>query len=252
MRILAAGLIALTGWIGPACAESLVVSLSNSRVQITPTYTGAELILFGVVETDRASISRPEPYDVVITTTGPRGPVVVREKRPFGPIWINRAQKRFNAIPAALLVLSNRPIAKMTTPALRRRFGLGVEEVAADPFAGLDAARAPFREALIRLKTQAGLFQDDQQGVTFLTDAVFRAPLPVPAAAPLGVYEVDVALLSGGVELARAKTRFAVTKAGFEQFVTQSARTHPLLYGVAAAAMAVAFGWLASVIFRRD
>ena len=252
MKALAAALIALAGWSAAARAESLVVSLSNSRVQITPTYMGAELVLFGVVETDRASVSRPEAYDVVVTAIGPRGPVVIREKRSFGPIWINRAHKRFNSIPAALLVLSNRPIAAMTTPVLRQRFNLGVEQVVADPFGALDESRTLFRSALIRLKTEAGLFQENDRGVDFLAATIFRAPLPVPAAAPLGVYEVDIALLAGGVELARAKTHFTVTKAGFEQFVSQAAREHPLFYGIAAAGMAVAFGWLASVIFRRD
>lgn len=244
--------LAVLGWPALAQAEALVVSLSSNHVQITPTYTGAELVLFGVVETDRASVSRPEPYDVVVSALGPRGPVVVREKRQLGPIWVNRAQRRFSNIPAALLILANRPIADMTTPLLRQRFRLGIEPIVADPFAQLDDQRAPFRASLIRLKTKAGLFLENDKGVSFLTPIIFRAPIPVPATAPLGIYEVEVALLAGGVELARTKTSFAVTKTGFEQAITQAAHTHPLFYGFATAGMALAFGWFASVIFRRD
>jgi putative transmembrane protein Alph_Pro_TM len=41
-------------------------------------------------------------------------------------------------------------------------------------------------------------------------------------------------------------------KVGFEQFVVEAARDHGLLYGFAAACMALLTGWIASVAFRRD
>ena len=43
-----------------------------------------------------------------------------------------------------------------------------------------------------------------------------------------------------------------VAKSGFEQVVTAAAREHGVLYGLATAMMALATGWLASVVFRRD
>ena len=45
---------------------------------------------------------------------------------------------------------------------------------------------------------------------------------------------------------------FEVYKSGFEQVVTTAARDHGVLYGLATAAMALATGWFASIIFRRD
>jgi hypothetical protein len=52
--------------------------------------------------------------------------------------------------------------------------------------------------------------------------------------------------------LARNQTNFELVKTGFEQDVAALAREWSLLYGLAVAAMAVLFGWIASVIFRRD
>ncbi|PSC06665.1 hypothetical protein SLNSH_02355 [Alsobacter soli] len=238
-------------WAAAARAETMVLSLSSHRVQITSTYTGAELVIFGVIDNERRSVTRQEPYDVVVTAAGPRASTVVRQKVRLGPIWMNLAQRKFADVPTTLAQISSRPIVQIASPDLRRRFGLGLDSIL-DP-AGYDLIYDPtFRTALIRLQREAGLYRSEERGVTFITPSIFRAVVPVPATAPLGGYDVDVALFSGGVLLAREDTNFEVTKVGFEQAVAQAARQHPIWYGAATALMSVAFGWLATVIFRRD
>jgi hypothetical protein len=54
------------------------------------------------------------------------------------------------------------------------------------------------------------------------------------------------------VQIARTPAPFEVYKSGFEQVVTAAAREHGVLYGLATAMMAIATGWFASVVFRRD
>jgi hypothetical protein len=54
------------------------------------------------------------------------------------------------------------------------------------------------------------------------------------------------------VLLARAQTGFDLTKIGFEQRMGDLARNWPAAYGGVIAALALLFGWLASVVFRRD
>ena len=79
-----------------------------------------------------------------------------------------------------------------------------------------------------------------------------KAVIPVPARAPTGLYDVEVALLSDSVRLASQSTHFEVIKIGFEKDVAEAARLHGWLYGFAALLMAGLFGWLATIIFRRD
>jgi hypothetical protein len=43
-----------------------------------------------------------------------------------------------------------------------------------------------------------------------------------------------------------------VYKSGLEQAVSAAAHDHGFLYGLATALMALATGWFASVVFRRD
>ena len=241
-------------WAAPAGGETLVTSLSSHQVRITSNYTGAQVVLFGAVERDAQSVARSGDYDVVVTVRGPRQAVTVREKEPLGPIWINREQQRFAEVPAYLGVFSSKPVAAVTTEALRRRFRIGIEAVVGAPEAAGEGGEGgdPFREALVRLKTRERLFVEEPRGVAFLTPTLFRAPIDVPATAPPGPYEVEVALFWGSVLLARTQTHFELLKTGFEQQVGDLARDWSILYGGATGLFALLFGWIASVIFRRD
>lgn len=236
---------------GASRAETMILSLSSHRVQITQTYTGAELVIFGVIERDQRSIARPGPVDVVVTVRGPRGQTVVREKVRFGPIWMNLEQRKFFGVPSTLAVLSTRPVADMASPVLLARYGLGIPNALTGDAGGVPSDPR-FVDALIRLKKEQGLFLENPMDVTFISPGIFRAPVPVAGTAPVGNYEVVVSLLSGGIQLAREQTSFEVTKVGFEQTVTTSARQHPWLYGTLTALVALIFGWVATIIFRRD
>jgi uncharacterized protein (TIGR02186 family) len=238
----------------PAWAESLVTSLSTHRVAITSTYTGAEIVVFGAIERDSYTVSRAAPYDVVVTVRGPRRTTLVREKERAGMVWLNRAQRRFIDLPVYLAVLSTQPIDDVADPMLRRRQRIGIDDnlkpIGID--IDIDAGGGRFREALKRLKSEEGLFVENGRAVTFLAPTIFRAPIPLPATAPSGLYDVDIMLIVGGAMLARQTTNFEVIKTGLEQTVVTAAQNRSLLYGVSAAALAVMFGWVASVIFRRD
>ena len=238
----------------PAHAETLVASLSTSRVAITSNYTGASVVVFGAIERDAQTIARASGYDIVVTVRGPRQTVVVREKERLGPIWLNREQQRLDDIPLYIAVLASRPVEDLTTAPLRRRFKVGLEAIVeAHDFAeNRDSTDAPFRRALLRLQKQERLYLENPRGVTFITPTLFRAPVPLPAIAPPGNYEVEIVLFSDNVVLARAQTNFELVKIGFEQQVAAAAREWSVLYGLAVAAMALLFGWVASVIFRRD
>jgi uncharacterized protein (TIGR02186 family) len=245
----------LLGWgAAPAAAESLTASLSTARVAITSNYTGSSIVVFGVIERDAQTVARAGAYDIIVTVRGPRQSLVVRVKEPFGPIWINRAQQTFANVPTYIGVFASRALAEITSDALRRRYRLGVDAIVSAPeFAGVKGAQDnSFREALIRLRAREDLFVEDDKAVAFLTPNLFRAPISVPATAPPGAYEVDVALLSDSVLLARAQTGFQLVKIGFEERMGELARDRPVIYGGVTAAAALMFGWLASIVFRRD
>jgi uncharacterized protein (TIGR02186 family) len=238
----------------PAAAETLITSLSTHRVLITSNYTGTSLAMFGAIERDAQTVSRATAYDVVVTVRGPRQSLVVREKEPFGLVWINQEQQKFPDVPAYLGVFSSRPLDEITGAALRARQKIGLAAIINAPDFTLDRGNAdePFRQALLRLKLREALYLEDPRGIAFLTPAIFRAAIPLPATAPPGNYDVEILLFSGTVILTRAQTNFELVKTGFEQQVGEVARDWAPLYGTMTAAVALLFGWFASIVFRRD
>jgi len=249
-------LAALTATTVPAAGERLVTSLSTHRVMVTSNFTGEDLVLFGGIEQDAASRPRRGGYDIVVTVTGPRqASVTFRKARVLG-IWVNADARTFDDAPAYLAVLSNRPLDAIANAETLRRLQLGLENTPLPQRASINIADAanddPFRLAFIKIKTDRGLYREAPNGVTFLTPALFRASIPLPAEVPVGTYEVDVRLFADGTQIARAPAPFEVYKSGFEQVVTIAAREHGILYGLATAMMAIATGWFASVVFRRD
>ena len=196
---------------GRAAAERLVVSLSNHRVQITSNFVGEDLVLFGTVEPDPGKATRPGGYDLVVTVTGPRQTFRARRKSAwsgfgsmptranscgFRPISLSWATGRFardrgRGHPAAT---ANRPRQFPVDAAHRRRLRR-------------HRARRSLPLAFVRLQGQHRLYYEIPNAVTFLTPAVFRAAIPLPANAPTGSYRLDVKLFAGGAQMARAPIR---------------------------------------------
>jgi uncharacterized protein (TIGR02186 family) len=240
----------------PVAAERLVSTLSTSRVLIASNFTGADVVLFGSVERDAQTVARRGGYDIVVTVSGPRETIVTFRKQRVAGVWVNADQRTFVKAPSYLAVLANRTINDIADVNTLRRTQTGLartllpQEIAGEI---ADSIRDdPFRQAFLRLKIDQRLYGEQQNGVTFLTPALFRATIPIPDNAPTGVYEIDVKLFADGALLARTQTAMEVVKVGFEQVVANAARDHGLLYGLATALMALLTGWFASVVFRKD
>jgi uncharacterized protein (TIGR02186 family) len=249
-------LAALALSVRPARSERLVVSLSEHRVMVTSNFTGEELILFGGIEQDQASRTRPGGYDIIATVTGPAQTIVTFRKERWLGIWVNADSRVFEDVPAYLAVLSSRPLDQIAGHETLRRLQLGLENVPLPQRASLQIADSgsddPFRLAFINLRKEHGLYRAATNGVTFLAATLFRASIALPAEVPVGSYQVDVRLFADGMQIAREQAPFEVFKFGFEQVVTTAAREYGVLYGLATAMMALATGWFASVVFRRD
>lgn len=258
MRCRLAAVLTLAGLLaggGPAAAERLVVTLTTHRVLITSNYTGVELVLFGAVERDAGTPTRKGPYDLVATVTGPREPLRARRKSRVLGIWVNTQAHTFVDPPSFLAVLASGPLDVITSAENRRRLQLGIADTPLPELVHNDigvVANDPFRDALVRLMHERGLYSEETNAVTFLTPTLFRASIALPAQVPIGKYAVNIKLFAEGNLLAQTDSAFDIEKAGFEQFVVNAAREHGLLYGCATVLMALLTGWIASVAFRRD
>lgn len=240
----------------PAAAERLIVSVSNHRVTVTPSYAGDELVLFGSVERDADTPPDRGDYDLVVTVSGPRADMVTRRKERRAGIWVNTDSREFLDVPSYLAIFSNRPLNEIANADVQRRLQLGINNIVLTQRVGIDygdvVATDPFRVAFVRRRSELGLYRQSATAVTFLTPTLFRVTIPLPATVPIGTFDIDIKLLVHGALVAKSETAFEIVKVGFEQFVANAARHHGLLYGLATVMMALGTGWIASLAFRRD
>lgn len=239
-----------------AAAERLVISLSTQRVRINSVFSGAELVLFGAIERDRDAPDRAFGYDITAIVAGPRQSLLTLRKDLMANIWVNVESRTFMNVPSYLAILANRKFEQITSPEALRRLRIGFDNTIFHQQIGPDLADVvredSFRQAFLRLKVERHLYIESPTAVTFLSPTLFRASIPIPAEAPVGGYSVDVMLFADGALITRTSTAFEILKVGFERFVVTAAREYGLAYGIFTAMMALATGWLASVVFRRD
>jgi uncharacterized protein (TIGR02186 family) len=256
MRTLAAALALLSAAVTPAAAERLITSLSEYRVMVTSNFNGSEVVLFGGIERDSGALPLRGNYDIVVTVVGPRQDIVTFRKERMLGIWVNYESREFENAPSYLAVLTNRPLETITGADTLRRLQLGLDNISLpqknEPLPADGTPSDAFRQAFLKLNDEHGLYRQESNGVTFLTPALFRASIALPANVPTGAYEIDVKLFLDGQLITRTTSALEIYKAGFEQFVTSSAQTHGALYGLATSLMALLTGWFASIIFRRD
>lgn len=246
----------LAGTAGAAAGETLVTALSSETISIESNFTGAEIVLFGTIERDAQTVARRQGYDIVIVARGPAQTATVREKQRLAGIWVNLDSRRYVSLPSYVAFLANRPLSEIADPLVRTRFQLGLshlillQEGSASAFP--DEQARDFRSAAVRLMRERALYLEEPASVRFLTPRVFTARIPLPATIPIGSYSIEVFLFGDGALLERTASEIDIRKSGLEQLISRMAEEMPLIYGLAAVAMAIFSGWFASVVFRRD
>ncbi len=231
-----------------AKAEKLTVALSSDHIVIDSSFTGATLTIFGDIERDTRDFLFGR-YDLIMVVRGPLGAVTIREKTRTGPFWLNGAEHLFKTAPSFLAVLSDRPIVEMVDYGNQQRVGGSIE---AQVQRVTGEGGTGFSSALIRIRREQGLFVDEPDAITFLSPTLFRAAIRLPGFAPLGSYEIETEAFADGLPVGHTTTGFSVRRSGIEHMLAVAAHQHGVLYGLAVIAMALSFGWIASVIFRRD
>ena len=243
--LLAASAVLLVA--GPAGAEDdLVSGLSQDVVEISSTYTGIDLTVFGAIERPSADAKS----DIVVVVRGPDATMTVRRKDRFAGVWINNARARLIGLPSYYFLASTRPLAKIAPADTLRRYDLGLDNLRPDT-ALSDGSIVPYVSALVRAEVKSGLYAQSITDVEMLSPTLFRVRVPVPASVPRGSYLVQVYLFREGTVVSAQSTPLFVDQTGFERGLYDFAHQRPLFYGFLTVLMAVLLGWFSTFFFRR-
>ena len=235
-----------------AAEPRLVPDVSDQKVSIAYSFTGADLLLFGAIvyPDGRAPATPPE---IVVTLKGPTEALLVREKAKIAGMWVNHATQRFRSVPGFYAVASSRPIEQVVSPRTAAIYELGIANLLLSPASGGDAVeRGRFESGLIDLKRRATLYAEHPGAVSLRDGVLYRARVPVPARVAVGHYVAETFLIRDGRVVAVASRDIQIDKSGFERFVTIAADRWPLAYAASAILLALGLGWAAAALFGRQ
>lgn len=258
-RLIGALLAALVMMAMPARgADILVADFSEHIIKIDQSFAGRRIHAFGLVSPEQPRsqdgfvLAPPSPIDVVIRLTGPGSPVTVRRKEPIAGVWVNTRAATFTDVPGFQAILSNRPLAEIAAADVLERNALTEASAGALASGADEDTVGPFRDALVRLKRQEGLFVTLPGAITLRGGRLFHAAIDLPAQVPVGPYYALVLAFRDGEIVAAQTIPLVVQKAGLETYIYNFAHDFPLLYGIFAVLAAFGVGFAAASVFRRS
>ena len=235
-----------------ARGEDLVSGISQDQIQITSNYAGTDIVVFGAIESPEAGEGAGK-RDVVVVVRGPPADFSVRRKVWVAGIWINRDEIVLRGLPGYYYIASTRHLSKIAQFDTLDRYQLGPDNLQPKSASTRSPKKAePFRLAAIRSRLQASLYGTAPQGVEFLSYALFRVRVPVPASVPRGQYTVEVYLFRDGNVVSAQTTPLYIEQIGLERRLFNLAHDWPFEYGFATVVMAGLLGWGSSFLFRRS
>lgn len=241
-------------WLGCVAAREpvLVPDVSQRKIDIAYSFTGAELLLFGAILYPDGRFPQRDA-DVAVVLKGPIGSIKLWEKqRLFGLFWANADSTRFRSAPGYYAVASSRPIRQLVDERTAAIYELGLDNIQLSPaHSGTSQSLQRFERGLVDLRSRTGLFEQQSDIVEITNGVLYRARISIPARVPTGTYTAETFLIRDGRVLAAATRDIEIGKSGFERFVEQSADDQPLLYGLSAVLISLAMGWAASFVARR-
>lgn len=233
-----------------AAGEEVVAGLSQTRVAITTGFTGSEIFVYGAIKRE-APPPENEQLDIVVAVTGPPTPVTLRKKERVLGIWINGEAVQVDSAPSLYVVATTRPFREAIswTDDLRYRIGLENAVRLIDAPIWIEDPDS-YRQALIRLRQEDGLYFIREGGVRIREEVLFDATVDLPAQLTEGEYLARIFLMRDREVIDVFHTSISVSKVGLERWIYYMATEMSWLYGVLAIAVALAAGWLASAFFR--
>ena len=234
----------------PANAEAVVSGLSQNRVAITANFDGSEILLFGAVKRE-APAPETGPLAVIVTVAGPSEHIVVRRKAKRFGIWVNTDAVEIDDAPTFYVVATSAPLDQVLDSREDSRYKISIPNAIRSVAASLAIGDSPlFRDALIRIRTDKGMYQLNENTVQLDEETLFRTSIALPANLTEGDYTARIYLTRDGQVIDVHETAIDVRKVGLERFLFNLAHEKPLIYGIMSLVIAIAAGWGASAVFR--
>lgn len=235
--------------LGAARDPILVPEVSQHEIDLQQGFNGTDLLLFGALLTPEGSRAAQD-YDIVVVLKGPTQSIVLREKQKMAGIWVNAASTEFRSAPSYYAIASTRPIADIVDEKTAAIYELGLKWLQLSPIGAIDPEeQTRFAAGLVSRNMEAGLYREDEGGVSVSEQVLYQARIRLPSQVPTGKYTAETFAITDGRVVASASSEVEVRKLGVERAIANFSENYGFAYGLLAVFVSVGMGWLAGRLF---
>ena len=235
--------------LGGARDPILVPEVSQHEINLQQGFNGTDLLLFGAVLTPEGSRAAQD-YDIVVVLKGPTQSIVLREKQKVAGIWVNASSTELRSSPSYYAIASTKPIADIVDEKTAAIYELGLKWLQLSPIGAIDPEeQVRFAGGLVERNRKAGLYREDEGGVSVSEQVLYQARIRLPSQVPTGVYTAETFAITDGRVVASASSQVEVRKLGLERAIANFSENYGFAYGLLAVFVSVGMGWLAGRLF---
>ena len=225
--------------------DNLVTDLSESTVEISSTFSGADILLFGAYDGQKND-------DIIVVVSGQKGNIKVDKKEKKFGIWMITESIKFLNVPKYYYIASNRKIKDITntTEIKKRKLDFNSFELKNDKidYNNLDKK---WYEALKRNMKKKQFWKIEENSIKLNKNTLFRKTLSLPSNVSTGMYNVKILHYRKGNLISQEESKIKIDKTGISANIYNFAQNFSAIYGIIAVIIALFFGWLTNFIFRR-
>lgn len=247
-------------WIALICqplsqvASAVTLELQPEEILIGATYTGSSIVATGEIPVDS---------EVAVLLIGGYEDISLKKKgKALGLLWMNMGKVVIHNIPSVYLLYTAKSIEDLNGAeqgnANKLEIGFPALEKAVTITSegnGTENTSELFAEFL-KLKSSEDLYAFVPNGVSYqaVQDTVksFSASVAVSPRLKQGQYDIRAYVIKDGAIVDQNSKILEVKEVGFPAFISRMAYEQSALYGVLAAAIAIAAGLFMGLIFSKN
>jgi len=182
---------------------------------------------------------------------GPSEPLTMHRKDKKLGIWVNADAVEIDLAPSFYAIATTGPFTEVLSDVEDLRYKVSIPRAIRSVGAPMTVSDSQsFTEALIRIRSENGLYQLNEGTVSLDEQTLFRTSVELPADLTEGDYTTRIFLTRGGTVVSSFETSLDVRKVGLEKFLFDLSRQQPMIYGIMSLAIAIIAGWGASAAFQ--
>jgi len=225
--------------------NNLVTDLSESTVEISSTFSGAKILLFGAYDGQNND-------DIIVVVSGENGEIKVDKKEKNYGVWMISDSVKFSNVPKYYYIASNKKIEKITTQKEIIKRGLNFDNFnLINPEINSKKKYLEWYNALKRNMKKKQFWKIEENSIRLNKNTLFRKTLTLPSNVSTGIYNVQILHYRKGNLISQEASKIRISKTGISARIYNIAHKFSAIYGIIAVIIALFFGWVTNLIFRK-